>query len=208
MVNAQEDKKPQFLFQDGNMLVSGFGGPIAEFWIHDNSFAMSNGGGGAVLLNQRFFIGGYGMGLSTRHFREDLKGLSTVQMERPMVCFNHGGLWLGAVFMHHKTMHFGFSTKLGGGEIALIDEYFDSNIDERKAVDKVFVVTPQIEFEMNLTPWMKFNAGLGYRYVGGIDRFYQYSNDDFLVHFYYDKHHFNAPFLSAGFQFGWFDQSK
>lgn len=204
-LKAQDDGISGFLFEEGNVLLSGFGGPLVELTLINGCFAVCSGGGGALLLNQSFFVGGYGMNLQTQHFREDLTQI--VDIDKPMLYFNHGGLWMGYVHKHEKPLHFGFSVKVGGGEISLIDQYFNYPfIDERKAVDKVFVLTPQIEFEMNFTSWMKLNIGAGYRYVGGIDKAYQVTGQEIVM--YYENKDFNTPFLSLGFLFGWFDQAK
>lgn len=64
---AQDDKPTQYLFGNGKTTVNGFGAPIVQFWSKGGDFAVSSGGGGAVLINQTFFIGGYGMGMATEH---------------------------------------------------------------------------------------------------------------------------------------------
>ncbi len=202
---AQEAEKPRFLFGSENVVLSGFGGPLAEFCSIDQKFDLYDGGGGALLINQTWFIGGYGMGLATKHYREDLKDVTGIA--RPKLYFEHGGIWLGYIHQHYKPLHGGFSLKLGGGEISLVDEFFQYGpLDERKATDRIFVITPQLEGELSLAPWVKFNAGIGYRYVAGIDKKYQYPGQE--EHLYYDKKHFSRPFFSAGFYFGYFNQSR
>ncbi|MFO7722315.1 MAG: hypothetical protein R6V49_03735 [Bacteroidales bacterium] len=204
-LNAQEREEPRFLFSEGNLFLSGFGGPLAEFTLIGNDFALCNGGGGAFLVNQTFFFGGYGMGLSTSHYRDDMKDITGI--DHPKLYFNHSGLWLGYIHNHFKPIHPALSVKLGGGEISLTDIYFHTTpFDERKGVDKVFVVTPQIEVEMNFTPWMKMNVGAGYRFVSGVDRLYQVTGHD--PEMYYNAGDFSTPFLNLGFYFGWFNQSK
>lgn len=205
VLTAQEEKEPRFLFQEGNVMLSGFGGPLVEFTAIGDKFAVCSGGGGGILLNQTLFIGGYGMGLSTNHFRDDLKDI--VSIDRPKLYFNHGGLWIGYIHNHHNPFHCGFSLKVGGGEIAMVDEYFNYPfLDERRGVDKIFVITPQVEFEMNFTTWMKMNIGAGYRFTGGVDKSYQQTGGE--VTKYYQQKDFSTPFLSLNLLFGWFDQSK
>jgi hypothetical protein len=204
-LSAQENKEPRFLFSGGNLFLSGFGGPLAELTIVGDNFAVCNGGGGAFLINQAFFFGGYGMGLSTNHYRDDMADITGI--DHPKLYFNHGGLWLGYIHKHYKPVHPAFSLKMGGGEISLTDIYFHATpFDERKGIDKVFVLTPQIELEMNFTPWMKMNIGAGYRFVSGVDKSYQITGHD--PEMYYKAGDFSTPFLSLGFYFGWFNQSK
>lgn len=205
MAKSQEPETPRFLFQEGSLKVSGFGGPLAEFSAMDKEFALYNGGGGAVLINQTFFVGGYGIGLSSDHFRDDLGVITGI--DHPKLYFHHGGLWLGYIYKHFKPVHAGLNVKIGGGEISLLDEYFPYDpFDDRAAVDKIFVVTPQIEVELSLTAWMKMNVGGGYRFVTGIDKAYQFPGEDEVL--YYNRKSFNAPFLSLGFLFGWFNQAN
>ncbi len=68
----QETKETQYLFQNDNVSISGFGGFTTEFSTIQNEFAVLTGGGGAAIINQKFFFGGYGQGLSTRHINNEL----------------------------------------------------------------------------------------------------------------------------------------
>jgi hypothetical protein len=204
-VEAQEPVKPTFLFGSAKVLLSGFGGPLAEFCSIDKKFALYKGGGGALLINQTWFIGGYGMELSTSHYREDLRDITGI--DRPKLFFEHGGLWLGYIYRYKKPFHAGFSLKLGGGEISLVDEFFQYGpLDDRTAVDRIFVATPQLETELSLAPWIKFNAAIGYRYIAGMDKKYILSGGPEQM--YYNRKDFSRPFLSAGFYFGYFNQSR
>jgi len=56
-VVAQDDEPRVLLSQIDD--VSGFGGPIFQFTNIDGQMGFMTGGGGAVLLNRRIFIGGY-----------------------------------------------------------------------------------------------------------------------------------------------------
>lgn len=198
--------EPRFLFQNGNVLLSGFGGVLSDISIVDNNLALYSGGGGAFLINQKLWIGGFGLGLTSRHFREDLKNI--VDIDKPKLIFKYGGLWIGYIHKYYNPFHISVSLKAGGGQIALVDEYFHyTPFDDRKAVDKVFVISPAIELEINCTSWMKTSIGIGYRYVGGIDRAYRLNINEEPVQ-YYDQNTFNYPYLRLGFLFGWFDQSK
>jgi len=67
---GQEEQKFKTIFDNNKELrISGFGGPIVEFSSVINEFAVSNGGGGGIIINN-FFIGGYGIGLSTNHLKD------------------------------------------------------------------------------------------------------------------------------------------
>lgn len=199
---AQEDGEPKFLFEGADISLSGFGGPIIEFSMIEGDFAVLNGGGGAVLFNQSFFIGGYGLGLSTNHMRPDLIDITGI--ERPRVSFGHGGFWLGYIHNPKNAIHFGASAKLGWGQISVYDEFFNyAEFDNFSGRDNIFAVNPQIEIEANFTSWMKVNIGVGYRLVAGIDK--QYSLNGEVMN-YYDSKQYNTPYANVSLMFGWFNK--
>ncbi len=102
-VKSQDEATPQYLFdQLSDVRISGFGGTMTEFSLVEGEFAVSQGGGGAVIFNQKFFIGGYGMGLATMHRRNDLPDYGNL-----ILAFGHGGLWSGYLFNSWKLLHFG-----------------------------------------------------------------------------------------------------
>ena len=65
----------------------------------------------------------------------------------------------------------------------------ENKIDE----DGFFVLTPQAEIELNVAPWMKINASVGYRYVSGVQ--IQYLNEK----------DFKSMVGNVGFYFGRFN---
>ncbi len=180
----QQDK-PQYLF-DGRMKISGFGAPIIEFSSVNGELSVSSGGGGAVLLNNKFFIGGYGMGLAN-----DARYTADGSNLRTNLNFGHGGFWFGGLHRPHKLIHLGISAKMGWGSITLREPgmFFPPNL----ASDNVFVATPQIEAEVNIAKWFKINVGGGYRLVSGL-------SGDIL-----QPSQLNSGVLTVGFLFGWFD---
>lgn len=182
---AQDSNKMQYLL-NGNVKVSGFGGPTIGFSSIKGELAVSNGGGGAVLLNDRFFFGGYGTGLSNR-IQLDLDGADNVNLH-----FGHGGLWMGYIHKPKDMIHFGGSLKLGWGQVDLNDRRNNPIGSSNLLSDNVFVLLPQGEVEMNITRWLKLNAGLGYRMVTGLNSDYLKAKDLSSVNF------------SLGFLFGWY----
>jgi len=200
-VVAQDEYSPQYLFgKNGKTSVSGFGAPFVEFSSIQGEFAVSVGGGGAVIFNQAFYIGGYGEGLTTGHYRYDLRDV--VQLEQPKISFGHGGFWLGYINDSYKAIHFGASAKLGWGSISLFDAYYNYDVPNYYAKDAVFVAIPQVEVEMNLTPWFKINAGVGYRAVAGIDKSYIDAQGN--PQQYYQSSDFNSFEGTISFLFGGF----
>lgn len=199
-LNAQDTKETQYLFQKGNVSISGFGGFTTEFSSIQNEFAVLTGGGGAAIFNQKFFFGGYGMGLSTKHNRNDLDSIINVKDNR--ISFGHGGFWIGYLHNSYKAVHLSTSAKIGWGQISLYDEYYDyKDPDEYLAKDNVFVLTPQLEVELNLTSWFKINFAGGYRLVSGADKSYIFNG---ISKNYYNSSDFSGPVANISFLFGGF----
>jgi hypothetical protein len=201
----KQNSEPQFLLsKTGSLSFSGFGAPIVEFSSVDGELGVSTGGGGAVLINQTFFVGGYGMGLATDmpqydlYIKDENSGLvSKYNDRRPML--GHGGFWLGYINNSKNIFHWSVSSKIGWGAVSMIDkEYRD--MDNELGWDGVFVLTPQAEFEINMLKWFKINLGLGYRYVAGVNHTYVDQNG--LEKTFFDKNAFNSPVGSVTLLFG------
>ena len=212
MLSGQDSEEPRYLLgnKNGDVHVSGFGSYIIGFSSVGGDFAVYNGGGGAVLLNQTVYFGGYGLGLSTRQKTESLTIVNPdgnpTTYEDLYTQFGHGGFWVGYLHKSYKPIHFGASTKLGWGSLSMSNDNYDNNFNEYKyyniAYDNVFVVTPQIEVEMNLLKWFKINASAGYQFVTGVDKTYTNTSGDKVQYFEgkdYSKPMFNLTFAFGGF---------
>lgn len=193
-----EPDSTRYLLSEKTVL-SGFGGPFVEFSSVDDQFAVCLGGGAAMIVNKTFYIGGYFEGIMTNHYRQDLQ--TFVNIEKPRIVLEHGGIWMGYVYKHQKPVHGALSMKLGWGEIDLEGDGHEYNpafnYDFR---DRIFSVIPQLELELNMTRWFRINIGVGYRIIAGIDATYpdQTGNEvDF-----YDKGDFNSPVGTVTLIFG------
>lgn len=199
IVNAQEQEMKYLFGGKGKTKVSGFMAPIMEYSAIGNEFAFFMGGGAAILLNQTFFFGGYGEGLTTMHDSKYSDPLKYFIYPTGQIEFGHGGFWLGYIYKSTKPVHFGFSSKLGWGLIDLKDYPNYYPIKEDIFRDNVFVAIPQVEIEINFFRWLKMNVGVGYRFVTGIDKPYLYTEE--LI---YDKKDFNKPEATMTLMFGFF----
>ena len=201
---AQGEESTQFLLSE-KVVFSGFGGPFAEFSSVNGEFGVCMGGGGAFMINQTAFIGGYFEGVVTSHYREDLQDI--VDIEKPKISFEHGGFWLGYVYKHKKAIHGGLSMKLGWGEIDLIGDDWDNGQDlDYDYSDKIFSIIPQVEAEFNMIRWLKINLGIGYRFISGIDATYMDNQNNEVS--YYDPADYNSPVGTVTLLFGGFDKTK
>lgn len=187
---AKSQNEQKYLFEKSKISVSAFGAPYGTFSMLNGDFAFSGGGGAALLFNGGFFLGGYGEGLATHHERTGLD--SVVLIHNPRISFRHGGVWLGYAYKPGNMIHAAISGKVGWGTISLFDPDSDPDYQGNKAKDRVMVFTPQIEIEMNLTPWLKLNVGVGYRLLAGMDRSYRFKNETNTTR-YYDTKDYNSP---------------
>lgn len=199
--------------KEGNKTkVSGFGGITTEFSQVDGNFGFSLGGQAAVLLDRSVFIGFYGQGVvnfpryELTIYSEKLN--NNIVLPKNLIFF-HAGIYTGYVFMPKKPFHFGLSAKFGWGGITLVDEFYNynskSNSGDPEVVDFIFAVTPQAEFEMNITNWFKLNMGVGYRFVTGVDAKYTLLTDDGLeIREYFASDAMDSMTFSVGFLFGWY----
>lgn len=177
-------QSPKTLISNDFSQTSGFGGFMIQLQSVDGQMKALTGGGGAVIFDNRFYFGGYGLGLS-----DDLD--VTFEGIEYDVDYGHGGFLLGYVIRPADLIHFGISSKIGWGEISFQEKFL--NVDPIRYRDQVFVVSPQVEAEVNMTNWFKFNVGAGYQTTVGVDNFYYGSSD------------FNGLTVGISFIFGWFD---
>jgi hypothetical protein len=197
-IHAQgEGDSTKYLFSEKTVF-SGFGSPFIEFSSVNKKFAVCFGGGGAMMINQTLFFGGYFEGIMTNHYRADLQ--SIVDDENPKISFEHGGIWLGYIHKQKKAIHGGLSMKLGWGEIELMDGKGGNPRSNYNYTDRIFNIQPQAELELNLTKRVKVNLGIGYRIVTDIDA--TYLNDKGNRISFYDNGDFNSPIGTVTLIFG------
>lgn len=159
----------------------GFGSYMMEFSLIDEEIGVLNGGGGGVLMNRRFFLGGFGLSSN------DLTLTSVEEYDR--VQFGYGGVWMGYYFFPESAVHVGLDAKLGWGAV----NYSERGWRGSRVTDAVYVVNPSLQIGMNVTQWFKMNVGAGYRWVSGTAPGYLSSNK------------LSQPNVNVSFNFGWFE---
>lgn len=186
---AQDDDY-EHLLKNRKLRFSVFAAPIFEFSQVNGSFGFSSGGGGAILLNQTLFVGGYGLKLApviNKDLLLDGQNFPDLEIE-----FKHGGFWVGYIHDFRKLVHFGGSAKFGWGNISMDHSALPGGGYD----DNVLVITPQLEAEINIAKWFKINGGLGYRMVTSVNE-NVFSRSDF-----------SSLEASITFMFGWFRQKN
>jgi hypothetical protein len=159
-------------------VIGAFGGPLIEVGSINGEFGADVGGGGALVINN-FFIGGYGLGTDYPQI--------TIDNEDYNIRFKHGGFWLGYTSDAQKLLHFYSSARLGWGKTQIRGD------GPAVASDRVFVLTPEVGFEVNLTNFMRVAFTGGYRVVTGVSKLGDFANDDF-----------SSPIGAITFRFGGF----
>jgi hypothetical protein len=180
-ITAQENDNFQTVFSSGIHRISGFGGPIYNYTTVNGDFTLMTGGGGGVLLND-FFLGGYGMA-NTTGINCKINGIDKE------LSFTHGGIWIG--YSHHakRAIHPAFFLQTGWGKIKVPSSRGSSTYDIN---DRIFVINPEIEVEINIARFFRISLGANYRIVGGLD-----SNSLNFTQA-------SGPGVNLMFKFGWF----
>ncbi len=167
-----------------NARLSGaFGGPIVEMGIGDARDMTTAVGGGGGLVFRNFFLGAYGVGSIDYDRLIEEEDIEEIEL-------GHGGIWLGYTLAPHRVLHLYTSARLGWGGIG-IDVTDNSPFPDD--TDNVFVVTPEVGVELNVTKWFRVAGTVGYRFIDGVETGRGYRADDF-----------SGTLANLTFRFGWF----
>ncbi|MCB0628780.1 MAG: hypothetical protein R2824_35585 [Saprospiraceae bacterium] len=166
-------------------VVGGFGAPLIEMGI-SNDLNTSVGGGGGIVINN-FFLGGYGMGSVDFNELFDNGDVEVLDI-------GHGGFWLGTTISPYKMLHFYTSARIGWGAVNV--DLQDNN-QKYSDIDKIFVMTPELGVELNLTRWFRVVGTAGYRWVNGTSDGREYTDEDF-----------SGAVATIALRFGWFGSKR
>lgn len=192
--------------KEPKVFISGFGGILFETSKLDNSLSECIGAAGALTVNHYFFLGAYGLSMTSKKNVNDLILPPEIAPDSALAMqfygkdlrlnFSHAGICTGFIIFPKKIVHLGINTRIGWGNIHLskpdISYVNNANYYLDYTNDKVFVITPEIDVDVAITSWLKCNVGLGYRFVNGVD-FERYAG-----------YHFNSTQVTVGLFFGGF----
>jgi hypothetical protein len=191
--------------------ISGFGSITIDLGQADGNFASYFGGEGAVIFNRSFYMGFYGKGVMPTNeytFNHYISAFDKAVEETRYSVFGHGGFLVGGIFNAEKPYHFGISSTFGVGSVGLINDYgneLPDYLDQDIFFFPVYVVTPKVDFEMNITYWFKFSLSASYQFVSDKSIYANVVDNGKIV----EKEILNAntystPLFSVRFIFGWF----
>ncbi len=152
--------------------LNGFLCLITDVTINERMLFTSVGMGGAFLFADKYYIGGYGIGLISPNVQSNVI-IDNINSDYQLN-YAHGGIWLGIIESPCKRIETSFSLKIGWG--ALFLHNINSFIDYNKARREFFVITPQFETGILITNWLKINLGIGVRFLSGISTLSKSSN--------------------------------
>ncbi len=214
--NSNTNKfKTIFPGNDSKTKVSGFGAINMDLGKISDKTGFNMGVDMAVLMNQSFYFGIYGRTLLSFpeynfEYYESDTNINITATRRAF--FTHGGIIIGGIFYPNKPLHFGLSTKIGGGAIGTFNtskEHISDKTNYNKdnwGTGPLLVITPQLDVEMNINYWFKFRLAIGYQWVSGASIMYKYKQTDGTI---IDKtlikpSNLSSPYISLGLVFGWF----
>lgn len=183
-LSAQDENESNIetLFQKPSK-VRGYIGSLNNVTTLDGETAYMSGVNVAGIFNDHFVFGFYKLDLENSVFSNNDNYIGS------RMNFDHKGLWLGYIFMPNKMIHFNINVQAGKGNLEIYDSILDTWIED----DFIFVVTPSLEAEFNVTKFLRVGLGANYRLAMDVNEFNNYNNNDFSN---------LGGFIS--FKFGWF----
>lgn len=202
-VSAQKGDNRYHLYGvHGPMQLNTYFGPVVALSNVEGIFSADIGATGGVIVNKKFFAGLYGQGLITRPRRIDLAAIGYPNYANGEIKMMYGGFLLGYLHKPSELIHWGISSSGGVGVLYLYAENPVTLNSEKIYLDRVFMVTPKLFAEINMTDWFKVSFSAGYRIIGKMNTTYKNQAGEFIPVF--DKSGYNRPEFSISMLFGAF----
>lgn len=183
-LNAQDKKANDIetLFSKPSK-VRGYIGSLNNITTLNGETEYMSGVNVAGIFNDHFIFGFYKVDLDNHIFSNNDNYIGSDMN------FVHKGLWIGYIFMPNKIVHFNANVQAGKGNLEIHNNFMNTWIED----DFVFVLTPSLEAEFNVTKFLKIGIGANYRFAMDVNEFNNYNNNDFSD---------VGGFIN--FKFGWF----
>ncbi|MBN2893412.1 MAG: hypothetical protein JXL97_16180 [Bacteroidales bacterium] len=125
------------------------------------------GAGGGKIFNHKFLLGGGGYG-TMKGVSVENKFYPSLNLEQNIshsLHFGYGGFWTGYMPNWNKTFHIVPSMFWAAGAISINR----NDTEETVASNFVYILQPMIEFELNVTEFVRVAIVPEYRFVGNVN---------------------------------------
>jgi hypothetical protein len=146
-VSGTVHAEQQTLLQGGIEESGWYGGPVLKLGSINDYLSMFVGYSGAWVMNRRLSIGGGGYFL-----------ISDVYFSGNKLNMGYGGLEVGYTVNPDALVHFTFGSLIGGGGVELMGV----------GREAFFIFEPAAGLEINVTKFLRLDAGVTYRLVSGV----------------------------------------
>lgn len=151
----------------GDIAFGGYGGPMVKLTSMNHQLGVLVGGGGGVIINHRFAVGGAGFGLVNNVTEE------SAPAARPYIDLGYGGVLLQYIHRSDDLIHMTASLLIGGGGASFREDITsaggEGQPEGHPSIDGFFVAEPGVDAEVNITPYFRVAAGGSYRFVSGVE---------------------------------------
>jgi hypothetical protein len=138
----------------------GYFGPVWKLTSINSQTTSLSGGRAGWLINHKFGIGGAGYGTIT-----DVKSGFNLDTRPLYIELEYGGLELEYIHQSDKMLHWTALVFFGNGTVKLRQHSPDNEVQS----DRIYVVEPSLNADVNLVKWFRLGFGASYRYVIGLD---------------------------------------
>ncbi len=199
--NQTKSEEIRYLFGKENGKITGFGGFNTQFGTANNKFVAYTGGVGAVLIDYKFYIGGFGAGIGEDlEFNDIYSEHGNLLYDKLRTTIGFGGAVIGYSFNHENPIHLAASIKIGAGSLMVYPKDFMDDRLSHIYSDAIGIIEPEIMVEFNLFRWWRIQTGVSYRYVFNIDdKKYYNSNGEHVL--YFKNNAFNTPCIGINMIF-------
>ena len=163
----------------------GFGGVVTKLTPIRGEAGVLVGGYGGWLIDHRLMLGLGGYGLSNQvRASADAEAIYAPADEPLYIEFGYGGFMIEYVIAPSRLLHVNVQALIGGGSVTYREDWHDDFLDDNPNTrrygrrEALFVAEPTVNAELNVTTWMRISAGVGYRFVTGVDELRGLENTD------------------------------
>lgn len=151
--DENNDPKIQSIFSaEGLKPSGGYGSSFVKGVFLSKGEGVLIGGKGAFIFNGSFAFGGYGAGFVGNATKDDYK-----------MGMGFGGLFVESIFSLSSPIHFALANYVGLGGFG--GKKNEDQADEEKIGKFGVVLNPELNIEVNITPYFIVALGVGYQLV-------------------------------------------